>query len=58
VFVTDIEAYRSSVKAIGAAWRGSMGRHFPAMTLVAVSALVEPTAMVEIQATAYIGGGP
>ena len=58
VFVTDIEAYRSSVKAIGAAWRGSMGRHFPAMTLVAVSALVEPTAMVEIQATAYVGGGP
>lgn len=58
VFVTDIDAYRSSVKAIGAAWRGSMGRHFPAMTLVAVSALVEPTAMVEIQATAYIGGGP
>ena len=57
VFVTDIEAYRSSVKAIGAAWRGSMGRHFPAMTLVAVSALVEPTAMVEIQATAYLGGG-
>jgi enamine deaminase RidA (YjgF/YER057c/UK114 family) len=58
VFVTDIEAYRSSVKAIGAAWRGSMGRHFPAMTLVAVSALVEPSAMVEIQATAYVGGGP
>jgi enamine deaminase RidA (YjgF/YER057c/UK114 family) len=58
VFVTDIEAYRSSVKAIGASWRGSMGRHFPAMTLVAVPALVEPSAMVEIQATAYIGGGP
>ena len=58
VFVTDIEAYRSSVKAIGGAWRGSMGRHFPAMTLVAVSALVEPRALVEIQATAYIGGGP
>jgi enamine deaminase RidA (YjgF/YER057c/UK114 family) len=58
VFVTDIEAYRSSVKEIGAAWRGSMGRHFPAMTLVAVTALVEPRAMVEIQATAYIGGGP
>ena len=58
VFVTDIEAYRSSVKELGAAWRGSMGRHFPAMTLVAVTALVEPRAMVEIQATAYIGGGP
>ena len=58
VFVTDIADYRAAQKDIGAAWRGSMGRHFPAMTLVAVSALVEPTAMVEIQATAYIGGGP
>jgi enamine deaminase RidA (YjgF/YER057c/UK114 family) len=58
VFVTDIEAYRSGVREIGAAWRGSMGRHFPAITLVAVSALVEPSALVEIQATAYIGSGP
>ena len=58
VFVTDIEAYRGSVKELGAAWRGRMGRHFPAMTLVAVSALVEPRALVEIQATAYVGGGP
>ena len=58
VFVTDIDGYRTGVKQIGAAWRGRMGRHFPAMTLVAVSALVEPSALVEIQATAYIGGGP
>jgi enamine deaminase RidA (YjgF/YER057c/UK114 family) len=55
VFVTDIAAYRSGVKEIGAAWRGRLGRHFPAMTLVAVSALVEPGAVVEIQATAYVG---
>jgi enamine deaminase RidA (YjgF/YER057c/UK114 family) len=58
VFVTDIEAYRGAVRELGAAWRGRMGRHFPAMTLVAVSALVEPSALVEIQATAYVGGGP
>jgi enamine deaminase RidA (YjgF/YER057c/UK114 family) len=58
VFITDIEAYRGAVKELGAAWRGRMGRHFPAMTLVAVSALVEPSALVEIQATAYVGGGP
>ena len=58
VFVTDIDAYRTGVRELGAAWRGSMGRHFPAITLVAVTALVEPRAVVEIQATAYIGGGP
>lgn len=58
VFVTDIAAYRGAVKEIGAAWRAMLGRHFPAMTLVAVSALVEPAALVEIQATAYVGAAP
>src|SRR5262245_32757241 len=58
IFVTDIDAYRNGVKPLAAAWRGSMGRHFPALTLVAITALVEPSALVEIQATAYIGGGP
>jgi hypothetical protein len=28
------------------------------MTLIGVSALVEPGALVEIQATAYVGGAP
>jgi enamine deaminase RidA (YjgF/YER057c/UK114 family) len=54
VFVTDVAAYRAAVKDIGAAWRGRLGRHFPAMTLVEVRALVEPGALVEIQATAYV----
>ena len=58
IFVTDIAAYRSAVKEIGAAWRGLFGRHFPAITLVAISALVEPSALVEIQATAYVGSAP
>lgn len=58
IFVTDIAAYRAAVKELGAAWRGRMGRHFPAITLVAVSALVEPDALVEIQAVAYVGSQP
>lgn len=58
IFVTDMAAYRSGVKAIGAAWRGLFGRHYPAMTLIGVSELVEPGAQVEIQAMAYVGGGP
>ncbi len=54
VFVTDMDAYRASLPAIGAAWRTHMSRVFPAMALVAVSALVEPEAVVEIQAQALL----
>lgn len=54
VYVTDLEAYRSSGKAIGAAWRERMGRHYPAMALVGVAGLVEPGAKVEIEATAVL----
>lgn len=56
VYVTDIAAYRSAQRELGAAWRARLGLHFPAMALVAVSDLVEPYAVVEIQATAYVGG--
>ena len=56
VFVTDIAAYRAAQKELGAVWRPRLGKHFPAMALVAVSALVEDRALVEIQATAYVGG--
>jgi enamine deaminase RidA (YjgF/YER057c/UK114 family) len=53
-YVVDIEAYRSSLKEIGEAWKAIMGRNYPAMALVAVSALVEPEALVEIEATAVV----
>ncbi len=53
-YVTDIQAYRDSVKEIGAAWRELIGRHFPAMAVVEVGALVEPEAKVEIEATAVV----
>jgi enamine deaminase RidA (YjgF/YER057c/UK114 family) len=54
VYVTDIEAYRGALAANGAAWRAHMGKVYPAMALVAVSALVEPQAVVEIQAHAIL----
>jgi enamine deaminase RidA (YjgF/YER057c/UK114 family) len=56
VFVTDIAEYRRSRKQLGPVWRERMGQHYPAMALVGVSALVEPDAVVEIEAVAYIGG--
>jgi enamine deaminase RidA (YjgF/YER057c/UK114 family) len=58
VYVTDITAYRAAPKELGALWRQRLGKHFPAMTLVGVTHLVEPKAVVEIQATAYIGAAP
>lgn len=56
VYVTDIEAYRAAPKELGAVWRARLGKHFPAMALVAVTHLVEKQAVVEIQATAYVSG--
>ena len=53
-YVTDIHAYRSSLKEIGAAWRELMGLNFPAMAVVGVTELVDPAALVEIEATAVV----
>ena len=53
IYVTDIAAYRAARKQLGPVWRARLGDHYPAMALVAVSALVEPDALVEIQAVAY-----
>lgn len=54
VFVTDRRAYLDATKAIGAAWRERFGSHYPAMALVEVAALLEPEALVEIQALAVL----
>ena len=54
IFVTDMSAYRASLREIGDAYRERMGRHFPAMALVAVTELVDHGAMVEIEATAIV----
>lgn len=53
-FVLDGREYLSRLRELGAAYRGVMGRHFPAMTLVQISALVEEGAKVEIEATAVV----
>jgi enamine deaminase RidA (YjgF/YER057c/UK114 family) len=54
IYVTDMAAYRAARKELGPIWRERMGTHYPAMALVAVTALVEPDALVEIQAVAYL----
>jgi enamine deaminase RidA (YjgF/YER057c/UK114 family) len=54
IYVVDKEAYASSQREIGQRYRARMGRHYPAMTLVEVRALLEPGALVEIEATAVL----
>jgi NAD(P)-dependent dehydrogenase (short-subunit alcohol dehydrogenase family) len=55
IYVTDMAQYRSSLKSLGQAYRTRMGSHFPAMALVEVKSLVDPEAVVEIEATAVLG---
>jgi len=54
VFVTDLDAYRAGRKALGDVWRDRMGSHYPAMALMEVRRLVDPRAVVELEATAVI----
>ena len=51
-YVTDIQAYRDSRAAIGAAYREHFRSDYPASTLVEVSSLVDPNALIEIDAVA------
>jgi enamine deaminase RidA (YjgF/YER057c/UK114 family) len=53
-YVTSRDDYVANVAEIGAAGRETMGRSFPALAVVEVSALVEPAAKVEIEATAVV----
>ena len=53
-YVTDIPAYRAAGPALGEVWREMMGRHYPAMAVVGVAMLVEPEALVEIEALAIV----
>lgn len=53
-FVTNRQAYLDAAKPLGEAYREVIGAHFPAMTAVEVSALMEPGAVVEIEATAVV----
>ncbi len=53
-FVTDLDKYRDSQRTIGEGWRIRMGSYWPAMSLVKVSGLIEPAALVEIEGTAIL----
>ena len=53
-FVLDKQEYLSHLRELGVVYRSVMGKHFPAMTLIQVGALVEDEARLEIEATAVV----
>jgi enamine deaminase RidA (YjgF/YER057c/UK114 family) len=53
-FITDAGQYSAARTALGAAYREVVGRHYPAMSVVVVAALLEPQAKVEIEAMAVV----
>lgn len=53
-YVVERKEYVGRRREIGEAYRAVMGRHFPAMSLVIVAGLLDPLALVEIEATAVV----
>lgn len=53
-YITCREEYLSEVKEIGRVWREVIGKHYPAMAVVQVVALIESSAKVEIETTAVV----
>jgi enamine deaminase RidA (YjgF/YER057c/UK114 family) len=54
VFVTDVDAYKASLRELGAVWRRHLGRRYPALALLGVDALFDPAAMVELVGVAVV----
>jgi enamine deaminase RidA (YjgF/YER057c/UK114 family) len=55
-YLADQREYQARLAEIGAAYRETIGRHFPAMTAVQVAAFVEEGVKVEIEVTAVVPG--
>ena len=54
IYVVDKQEYLEAAQDVGRRYRARMGRHYPAMTLVEVRSLLEPAALVEIDAIAIL----
>jgi enamine deaminase RidA (YjgF/YER057c/UK114 family) len=52
IFVVDKQQYLAAAKEVGAHYRALLGKHYPAMSLVQVAALLEDGALVEIEGLA------
>lgn len=56
IYVTDRDQYLAQRDDIAPLWKAVMGKHYPAIALVEVKALVNSAALVEIEATAVVPG--
>ena len=56
-YVTSLDAYRAAGRDIGPAYKETLGRHFPSMTMVEVGGLVDQAAQVEIECIAVVPDG-
>lgn len=54
IYVTDVAEYRASLRELGTLYRRHFGRHYPAMSLLGVSALFDEAAKLELVATAVV----
>ncbi len=53
-YITSRSEYLQDIKEIGRVWRKIIGKHYPAMAVIEVSALIESAAKVEIETTAVV----
>lgn len=53
-YITSRADYLAQIKDIGRIWREVMGKHYPAMAVIEISALIESSAKVEIETTAVV----
>jgi enamine deaminase RidA (YjgF/YER057c/UK114 family) len=53
-YVRSRSEYTAARRTVGAAYREIIGRHYPAMSVIVVSGLLEERAKVEIEATAVV----
>lgn len=57
-FCCDRPAYLAARPELGAIWRRLMGRHFPAMSMIFVSDLLDRPGLIELEATAVVPSAP
>lgn len=57
-FCCDKPAYMAARKQLGAIWRQHMGNHFPAMSMIFVSDLLDRPGIIELEATAVVPAAP
>lgn len=53
-YCCDKPAYQAARRELGAIWRRRMGKHYPAMSLIFVSDLLDHPGKIELEATAVI----